>query len=80
MREDIVKELDKILPVVVRVHGENHPELSKVAELYAAIKEEASEEVFAQLREVTNNYSTPADACPTFQKTYEDLSILDNER
>lgn len=38
MNTEIIKELDKILPVVVRVHGENHPELEKVAELYAQLK------------------------------------------
>ena len=77
MREDIIKELDKILPVVVRVHGEHHPELKRVAELYAAIKEEPTRELFGELRKVTDSYTVPEDACPTFGKTYEDLKALD---
>ena len=77
MREDIIKELDKILPVVVRVHGEHHPELKRVAELYAELKENPTEELFGELREVTDSYTVPEDACPTFGKMYEDLKALD---
>ena len=77
MTAEIIKELDKILPVVVRVHGENHSELEKVAKLYAQLKENPTQEVFEQLRQVTNNYQAPADACPTFNKTYADLKELD---
>ena len=79
MREDLIKELDKILPVVVRVHGEHHPELAKVEELYAALKTHPTEEVFAELRTVTSHYTAPEDACPTFCKVYEDLQALDSK-
>lgn len=76
MKEELIKELDKILPVVVRVHGEHHPELARVAELYAMVKENPAEDVLAELKRVTNDYTAPADACPTFCKTYEDLAAL----
>lgn len=79
MNETIVKELDKILPVVVRVHGEHHPELHQVAKLYADLKETKSREILEKLRQVTDHYTAPEDACPTYQKTYQDLSILDQE-
>ena len=79
MNESIVKELDKILPVVVRVHGEHHPELHQVAKLYADLKETKSREILEKLRQVTDHYTAPEDACPTYQKTYQDLSILDQE-
>ena len=79
MNETIVKELDKILPVVVRVHGEHHPELYQVAKLYADLKETKSREILEKLRQVTDHYTAPEDACPTYQKTYQDLSILDQE-
>ena len=39
MKNEIICELDKILPVVERVHGEHHPELHEVAALYAALAE-----------------------------------------
>lgn len=79
MNETIVKELDKILPMVVRVHGEHHPELHQVAKLYADLKETKSREILEKLRQVTDHYTAPEDACPTYQKTYQDLSILDQE-
>ena len=79
MNDTIVKELDKILPVVVRVHGEHHPELHQVAKLYADLKETKSREILEKLRQVTDHYTAPEDACPTYQKTYQDLSILDQE-
>ena len=79
MNETIVKELDKILPVVVRVHGEHHPELHQVAKLYADLKETKSREILEKLRQVTDHYTAPENACPTYQKTYQDLSLLDQE-
>lgn len=76
MNAEIIKELDKILPVVVRVHGEHHPELARVAELYNAVKANATAETWAELKTITNDYTAPADACPTFIKTYADLKDL----
>ncbi len=77
MKNELIKELDRILPVVVRVHGDAHPELSKVAELYAEAKD--GKDVWAELNAVTNNFTVPAGACPTFEKTYLDLSLLEKE-
>ncbi len=36
-------------------------------------------ELFAQLREASGNYAVPADACPTYEKTYRLLEELENE-
>ena len=74
MNTEIIKELDKILPVVERVHGDHHPELHEVAKFYGELKQGGN--VAAKLREVTNNFTVPADACPTFAKTYKDLEEL----
>ena len=74
MHQELFTELDKILPVVVRVHGDHHPELAQVAALYARLK--AGEDVGDELRQVTQNFTVPADACPTFEKVYKDLSQL----
>lgn len=79
MNQEIIQELDKILPVVVRVHSEHHPELHQVADLYAQLKAAASPEVVARLREATDNFTAPADACPTFRKAYGDLEMLVRE-
>lgn len=79
MNQEIIRELDKILPVVVRVHGEHHPELRQVAELYARLKQDPDARTVQELRTVTNHFTAPADACPTFQKTYADLAALTGE-
>ena len=58
MNEEIIKNLNKILPVVERVHSDHHPELHQVAALYAELKQNPSREVFDKLRDVTKNYMT----------------------
>ena len=79
MNKEIIENLDKILQVVERVHGEHHPELHQVAELYTELKEAPSRDIFAKLEETTGNYAVPDDACPTYAKTYELLETLDRE-
>lgn len=79
MNTEIIAELDKILPVVARVHGEHHPELHDVKNLYEKLKAEPNEERFALLRKITSDYNVPEDACPTYEKTYRDLALLDKE-
>lgn len=79
--DDRIKELNKILPVVIRVHGPYHGELNKVGELYTAITsdEKSKEEqlaLAAELKKVSNNFEVPADACPTFGKAYKLLKDL----
>lgn len=74
MNNEIILELDKILPVVVRVHGEHHPELTRVAQLYTQLKQ--GQDVAGELTAVTSNFTAPEDACPTFRKTYADLQAL----
>ena len=54
MLKEIVKELDKILPVVVRVHGDHHPELLEVAALCEELKASANAEIIRKLRTATN--------------------------
>lgn len=77
MKEEIINELDKKLPVVERVHGENHPELHEVLKLYNEIKSSNSKEAILKLREVTSNYAIPDDVCTTFERTYNLLKELD---
>lgn len=79
MNTEIMETLNKILPVVERVHSEHHPELHQVAVLYNELKKEPSVETFEKLREVTGNYAVSEDACPTYEKTYQLLEALDKE-
>lgn len=77
MNQEIIKELDKILPVVARVHGDNHPELKDVLALYLEAKEAPSAVVFSKIREITSDYAIPEDACPTYEKAFADLKELE---
>lgn len=79
MNQETITTLNKILPVVDRVHGDHHPELHQVLALYNKLKENPSAELFKELREVTDNYSVPSDACVTYEKTYRLLEELDKE-
>lgn len=77
MNEEIIKNLNKILPVVERVHSDHHPELHQVAALYSELKQNPSREVFDKLRDVTKNYTLPEDACQAYTKVYNMLEELD---
>ena len=51
----------ELAPLIERVHGPNHPELTRVRELTFAIDGETGParvgELFTELREVTGNYT-----------------------
>lgn len=80
-------ELNKILPVVQRVHGGNHPELSRVGEIYTDIlngiksgkSSEGMVKLLDELKSITGSFMAPADACATFCRTYELLAKLTEE-
>jgi iron-sulfur cluster repair protein YtfE (RIC family) len=78
--------LRQYVPVVARVHGDNHPEFHEVKELFEAINTKikkpgpakpALNEEFARLREITNNYAVPDDACESYEAVYTMLAELD---
>ena len=79
------QELNTLLPVVQRVHGEAHPELADVGRLFTTLRERleagaSAEEacpLMDQIRGLTKDYTVPADACPAFRKTYAALSRVD---
>ncbi|MGI6668696.1 MAG: iron-sulfur cluster repair di-iron protein, ric [Acetivibrionales bacterium] len=79
--------LKQYVPVVDRVHGDSHPEFHAVRELFDAIMDKTKEsgakkpdldEEFARLREVTNNYTVPADVCESYEAVYKMLAELDD--
>ena len=80
------KTLGQYVPIVARVHGGNHPEFHDVHKLFDAlgkkIKEAGSQlpelnEEFEKLREITNNYTVPADVCESYEAVYNMLEELD---
>lgn len=86
VKERHFKTLGQYVPIVARVHGGNHPEFHKVRKLYDEIvrktKEAGSEkpelnEEFAQLREITDNYTVPGDVCESYAAVYNMLAEAD---
>lgn len=77
MTDTAVAKALELAPVIERVHGEHHPELTRVreiTELLAASGPETNvQELFGELRGVTNDYAIPSDVCVTFRATYEAL-------
>lgn len=78
------QDLDQAIrfaPIVERVHGAKHPELTRVRELTEALQKTEdsarTSELFSELREVTKNYALPADACEAYTATYESLKSAD---
>lgn len=73
----------ELTPIVERVHGANHPELTRVRELTQAISRSTdagtTADLFRQLRAVTSDYSVPSDGCEAFQATYEALQKADRQ-
>lgn len=71
----------ELAPIVERVHGANHPELSRVRELTLGIADHPdaarSASLWAELRDVTDTYTLPADACEGFTGFYEALAAAD---
>ncbi|NMA69397.1 MAG: iron-sulfur cluster repair di-iron protein, ric [Desulfitobacterium sp.] len=86
VKEKHFKTLEQFVPIVDRVHGDHHPEFHDVHKLFnsisAKVKEAGSEkpelkEEFEKLREVTDNYTVPADVCESYEAVYKMLSELD---
>lgn len=76
--------LEKYTPIVARVHGQGHPELAEVRNIFADINNKMNESEnadltsdFESLRTVTSNYEVPADGCEAYTATYEMLEEAD---
>lgn len=71
----------ELAPLIERVHGANHPELTRVRELTEQIARTddagTRAELFRELRSVTNDYAVPSDGCEAFQGTYAALREAD---
>ncbi|WP_027109227.1 hypothetical protein [Lacticigenium naphthae] len=71
---------------ITRAHGKNHPETFEVRELFNQINKKTKkagsarpdlDREFTQLREVTENYAIPEDACGAYEAVYNMLSETD---
>ena len=78
-----LEKLVKFVPVVARVHGEEHPEFHDVKAVFDAMHEQFNQDnlnmddYFKQLRTITNHYEVPHDVCETYAAVYHMLQDLD---
>jgi len=86
-KESYFKTLAQYVPIVARVHGDNHPEFHEVHKLFEAITQKTKaagaekpdlKEDFARLREITANYTVPGDVCESYEAVYKMLAEVDN--
>lgn len=84
MKKNITEEiavLNKVLPVVVRVHGKAHPELSDIQDAYERFKvsfeQGNGESELEEIRKLTDNYTLPKDACEAYTKVYDAFKSID---
>ncbi len=84
--QQVFQTLKQYVPVVDRVHGDNHPEFHVVRQLFEAILDQAASagsddinlsDEFSRLREVTGDYTVPDDVCESYEAVYSMLSELD---
>ena len=70
-----INTINKLLPIIKKVHADTHPELAEVLRLYLEMMQEekplAEKQALAtQLQDMTQEFAIPEDACETFEKTY----------
>ena len=73
----------QLAPLIERVHGAHHPELTRVREITLQLQQSSNNarpsELFRELRTVTDNYAIPGDVCGAFEATYQALEQADKE-
>lgn len=83
MSDQALAKALELAPIIERVHGEHHPELTRVREITEQLAASGSDEdtraLFAELRSVTNGFAIPGDVCETFEATYEALERAESE-
>lgn len=84
MTDQNIAHAAKLAPLIERVHGTHHPELTRVREitlqLHEASKGANTAELFEELRVVTDNYAIPDDVCSAFEATYQALESADKQQ
>ncbi|MDW7668753.1 MAG: iron-sulfur cluster repair di-iron protein, ric [Bacillota bacterium] len=85
-KERYFKKLEQFIPIVARVHGDNHTEIHEVREVFNIILKKTDEseaekpnldEEFKKLREITANYKVPGDVCESYEAVYNMLEKVD---
>lgn len=86
VRGKLLKTLQQYVPIVARVHGGSHAEFHEVRAIFDTIDQKIKKagakrpeltEEFAKLREITDHYTVPGDACESYEAVYDMLAELD---
>jgi regulator of cell morphogenesis and NO signaling len=76
-----IEKAAQLAPIIERVHGEHHPELTRVRQIAEELQrsDDATNTItlFQELRTVTENYAIPNDVCEAFEATYRALERAD---
>lgn len=76
-----IEKAAQLAPIIERVHGEHHPELTRVREITEKLRRSndatTAMTLFQELRSVTDNYGIPQDVCEAFEATYRALERAD---
>lgn len=90
-KELLVKEIHEISPLtqkVASVHGFGHPELIGISDsveqlisdnVTDVINDEKVDELIERIRNYSNNYELPADACTSYTHLFQKLQKLDSD-
>lgn len=78
---ELFVRLDRFVPIVERLHGDIHPVMYDIHDLYKEIvsdKENAeNKEVFRKIRQITDGYKIPDDVCESYEAVYNMLEELE---
>ncbi|GAA4282610.1 hypothetical protein GCM10022261_01410 [Brevibacterium daeguense] len=81
MTDQNLAQAAQLAPIIERVHGAHHPELTRVREITLTLQQSNTDprtaELFNELRTLTRNYAVPEDVCEAFRATYQALERAD---
>lgn len=81
MTSQNLKTAAQLAPLIERVHGGHHPELTRVREITQELLQSGDSDrtsaLFTELRAVTDNYAIPNNVCGAFEATYQALEQSD---
>ncbi|HEY0656513.1 MAG TPA: iron-sulfur cluster repair di-iron protein [Chryseosolibacter sp.] len=88
LSEELKSHMDKeelvLFPAIKRLEGQSHPDHPLAATVQAPLSAMSHEHILAgdlikQIRMLSNNYTPPEFACPTFRITYKKLQEFDHD-
>ena len=69
----------ELAPIVERVHGPSHPEMTRIRQIVETVSagDGDGNALFAELRALTDNYTPPKDTCETVEALYGALQSME---